>query len=541
MGGAISIPDRLTKLGDFPASHGTPGQLLRENGTGNGLEFFTQADVPIFAPSIEDYGAKCDGNCVWDASMTSGSNVLTSASGPFVAEDVGKAMCLSGAGAAGADFYTSITGYISPTQVTTYGNASTTVSNTVLSWGTDDTAAINAGLADVRSNLYPYLLVPFKRVYTVGQIDMVTNPGWLKGMAAGPCTRGGNPAMTTMHPTLLITNNVTPFIKIKGTTGSGLSELYFFYPHQDARATTPRVYPATISWEGGHILAMKNINAAYCYDFLTCLNSTLYLGTAFIENIWISVCHVAFDMDKVTDILFFHNIEIHNLWGDSAWGHNPYAFWPPNFTGLVQWARNNTSSWHFKFGRADQVIMSNVFCFLMYGGFWLKQSATEGRASYGNATNVHVDNAKIAIKADMTHESGWTFGPLHFPNSGGALYCCTVANGARVKILGGGIVTSVITNPFIDNTPNGGGLVVRDVAGYNPVTATATPAVPASGVARYNNYPVNVRVFVTGGTVTDIAISGISTGMTSGSFELYPGESMTITYSSAPTWKWMGL
>jgi hypothetical protein len=62
----------------------------------------------------------------------------------------------------------------------------------------------------------------------------------------------------------------------------------------------------------------------------------------------------------------------------------------------------------------------------------------------------------------------------------------------------------------------------------NPVTLAATT------VASYNNnaYPVNVSV--TGGTVTVIAVNGTVTGLTSGTFFVPAGGTLTITYTVAP-------
>lgn len=77
--------------------------------------------------------------------------------------------------------------------------------------------------------------------------------------------------------------------------------------------------------------------------------------------------------------------------------------------------------------------------------------------------------------------------------------------------------------------------------GYNPVGALAAPAIPATTVAQTNTFAVRTRVFVTGGTVAALAINGTATGLTSGSFELDPGETITLTYSAAPTWTWFGL
>jgi len=69
-------------------------------------------------------------------------------------------------------------------------------------------------------------------------------------------------------------------------------------------------------------------------------------------------------------------------------------------------------------------------------------------------------------------------------------------------------------------------------------TLIAAPAVPASGVAQYNNTGQPVTVTVTGGTVTGIAVNGTATGLTSGPILVPANGTITLTYSVAPTWTW---
>lgn len=82
---------------------------------------------------------------------------------------------------------------------------------------------------------------------------------------------------------------------------------------------------------------------------------------------------------------------------------------------------------------------------------------------------------------------------------------------------------------------------VHHNTGYNPVGHAVTqPAVPASTVAQTNTTGVDCTVFVTGGTVTVVAIGGTATGQTSGSFRVPANQTITLTFSAAPTWQWFG-
>lgn len=78
-----------------------------------------------------------------------------------------------------------------------------------------------------------------------------------------------------------------------------------------------------------------------------------------------------------------------------------------------------------------------------------------------------------------------------------------------------------------------------DVINYNTAPGNiAAPAIPASGTAQTNTNDRPAMINVYGGTVTAIDIDGVSTGLTSGTFRLMPGETVKLTYSVAPSWTW---
>ena len=79
--------------------------------------------------------------------------------------------------------------------------------------------------------------------------------------------------------------------------------------------------------------------------------------------------------------------------------------------------------------------------------------------------------------------------------------------------------------------------------------SVTTPSVPTSGTAQQNTNPYAVKVYVNGGALTEIQISigGTSYTVYSNStasavyegFTLPAGASITLTYSTAPTWSWV--
>ena len=85
---------------------------------------------------------------------------------------------------------------------------------------------------------------------------------------------------------------------------------------------------------------------------------------------------------------------------------------------------------------------------------------------------------------------------------------------------------------------------------YSYVSPVGTPSVPASGTAQQNTQPYAVDVYVYGGAVTEIQITkngtantvlSVSTAiaMSGQHFPLNNGDSITITYTTAPTWNWL--
>lgn len=94
--------------------------------------------------------------------------------------------------------------------------------------------------------------------------------------------------------------------------------------------------------------------------------------------------------------------------------------------------------------------------------------------------------------------------------------------------------------PIVNNMPEPGNRITDNI-GYNPRGLITPPNVPPSGTAQSNAHTYPCRIAVSGGTVTNLAINGTATGLTSGSFILQPSETITLTYSSAPSWVWWGL
>lgn len=76
-----------------------------------------------------------------------------------------------------------------------------------------------------------------------------------------------------------------------------------------------------------------------------------------------------------------------------------------------------------------------------------------------------------------------------------------------------------------------GGAFATANGGVAPTVVT----VPASGTAYTPSSTSNTVLTVSGGTVTVIAINGVTTGLLSGTFYMKKNDTITFTYSVAPT------
>ncbi len=151
--------------------------------SGSAVAYHSAVNAGPWVFDVRAYGAKGDGQAVSDGSITSGSNILTSASAPFQPSDVGKAIQIKGALVSGATtLVTTITGYTSATTVTLGANATATLSGTGLAlWATDDTAEIQATINAAFA---------YGQIQGIGIIYIPPGAGLFYGIA-GPLVAGG--------------------------------------------------------------------------------------------------------------------------------------------------------------------------------------------------------------------------------------------------------------------------------------------------------------------------------------------------------------
>ncbi|NUR02467.1 MAG: hypothetical protein HOY79_39820 [Streptomyces sp.] len=179
-------------------------------------------------------------------------------------------------------------------------------------------------------------------------------------------------------------------------------------------------------------------------------------------------------------------------------------------------------------GVTNSLIDSNIVLDNGHGGLGL-----DGATIQGNTVNC-VGNV---ISGNTVRDDGLNYDPYSGAHT---------QQGSGIKELSGGqgpntylanLVSGNITNWGISSTGN----VLRGNQNYNPAGKLTAPGVPNSGTAYTNILNVDATVFIAGGTVTAISIGGQPTGLTTPATVRVPaGQTITLTYSVAPTWTWFG-
>lgn len=171
---------------------------------------------------------------------------------------------------------------------------------------TDDSAAIQSAINAAGSAGGGSVVFGVTRYLTTATF-MVPQGVVLCGAIEGPFdVEGVNPAVTTVAPTLLITNTSGPFLHLNGL-GAGVSDLLFHYPNQVASsAAVPTVYPYTILvTEPGTKVARSTVTNAYNFldiEVGRTMASDLFIGAL---NTGVNIDHT---LDRVTLRHLLHSV-----------------------------------------------------------------------------------------------------------------------------------------------------------------------------------------------------------------------------------------
>lgn len=157
----------------------------------------------------------------------------------------------------------------------------------------------------------------------------------------------------------------------------------------------------------------------------------------------------------------------------------------------------------------------------------ITSSCIAGNATYG---------IQDSVTANVVNLVGNTFG-----NCDGF-----GTNGTDIALSAGSGQWSVQSNVFNSSTKIPGATLLTGASnfivnnpGFNPYGGVTAPAVASSGTAVTNHFPFPVTVYISG-TLTSVAIgsTGIYAGL--GVYRVGPSQTITLGYSSTPSWIWVG-
>jgi len=311
---------------------------------------------------------------------------------------------------------------------------------------TDDTGAIQSAIAAAAAAGGGSVMFKVARYYTTGNF-LVPEGVMLCGAVQGPFdVIGVDPAVTTIAPTLLITNTASPFITLDGD-GTGLSDLLFHYPNQvHTSASTPTVYPYTIRVNRGMKVVRSTVTNAY--NFLD-----IELGRFAAQNLFIGAFNTAVNIDHSYDFVTLHDLRVGILWDEMETVNYPSPIdnWVLNHgTGLIV-------------NQMDALEVDDFYVFSRAVGINLTFSSdlTEPgiRTSWGTGSDIDLEMVQYGIISDATNQPGFEFTNVQMRAAPGM-------GQAAVQLKGGG------TNP-----PD---IIVNGASARGPWALGAFPA-PAAG------------------------------------------------------------
>lgn len=151
-----------------------------------------------------------------------------------------------------------------------------------------------------------------------------------------------------------------------------------------------------------------------------------------------------------------------------------------------------------------------------------------GESTTAKACGIHITDL------ETNGPTGWT--PIEFN--------CPAVTGEDSSILNW-YNQSAVHGPsaLVFNNASAGSLVVNNIIDADNWTGLTSPAVPASGTAVQNPFGVACTVAVTdSGTGTSIAVGGITVATVAAGatipIRVGARQSITLTYTTAPTWAW---
>ena len=261
---------------------------------------------------------------------------------------------------------------------------------------TDDTAAIQSAINSVSSAGGGSVVFNVARYFTTGTF-VVPRAVVLCGAIEGPFDVAGvNPAATTIAPTLLITNTLSPFLTLQGF-GAGATDLLFHYPNQVATsAAAPNVYPYTILVASPSTKVARS-TVTNAYDFLD-----IERGRVTAQDLYIGAFSTGVKTDHAEDHVTLRSL-LHSVFWDVL-ENAPYP------RPIDTWVLNHGSA--LVTGRMDSIEVHDFFVFSRYIGMLLTDSPDVSQTppcGYGTGSDIDLDTVQYGIVVTASNTPGYKF------------------------------------------------------------------------------------------------------------------------------------
>jgi len=266
----------------------------------------------------------------------------------------------------------------------------------------DDTAAIQNAINAASAAGGGSVVLNVARYFTTGTLT-VPQGVVLCGAIQGPFdVNGVDPAVTTIAPTLLVTNTTAPFVTLTGLS-AGVTDLLFHYPNQvKTSASTPTVYPYTIEVNNNAVAAkVVRSTVTNAYNFLD-----IQLGRAMAQDLFIGAFNIGVNIDHTEDFVTLHNLH-HGVF----WDEVENASYP---TTIDTWVLNHGTA--LVVGRMDALEVNNFYVFSRFAGMLLTDSpdATIPFAlnGWGSLSDIDLQAVQYGVIAISSEFQGYKFSNL---------------------------------------------------------------------------------------------------------------------------------
>jgi hypothetical protein len=262
----------------------------------------------------------------------------------------------------------------------------------------DDTVAIQNAINAAAAAGGGSVVLNVARYYTTGTLT-VPQGVVLCGAIEGPFdVTGVDPAVTTVAPTLLVTNTTAPFVTLTGL-GAGVTDLLFHYPNQvKTSAPTPIVYPYTIEVISAVAAKVARSTVTNAYDFLD-----IELGRTMAQDLFIGAFHIGVNIDHTEDFVTLHNLH-HGVF----WDELESASYP---TTLDTWVLNHGTA--LVVGRMDALEVNNFYVFSRFAGILLTDSPDTtipfARNGWGSFSDIDLQTVQYGVIAIASESQGYKF------------------------------------------------------------------------------------------------------------------------------------